>query len=101
MHFLIKSVLRPAITQLAKLKTEDGETIEDQAEKLERWVGHYSKLYVQDHPEHPGTEEVSPSFGVYAESDEEPTEEDGIPAEKFKENTDVLLPRHALLLQCW
>ena len=62
---------------------------------------------------------VLPSFGVYTELDEEPTEEelseaistlsngkapeeDGIPAVSFKENKDVLLPRlHALLLQCW
>ena len=64
-------------------------------------------------------EEILPSFGVYAKLDEEPIEEelseaisalsngkapgeDGIPAEIFKENTDVFLPRlHALLLQCW
>ena len=64
-------------------------------------------------------EEVLPSFGVYAELDEEPTQEelseaisvlsngkapgeDGIPAELFEENKDILLPRlYALLLQCW
>ena len=67
---------------------------------------HYSKLYAQDHPEHPGMEEVLPSVGVYTELDEEPTEEelseaisalssgkvlgeDGIPAITFQENKDV------------
>ena len=75
MHYLIKTALGLAITQLAKLKTEDGELIEDQAEQLERWVEHYSKLHAQDLPEHPGMEAVLPSFGVYAELDDEPTEE--------------------------
>ena len=62
----------PAITKLAKLKTEDGE---NQTEQLERWVEHYSKLYTQDLPEHPVMEEVLPSFGVHTELNEEPTEE--------------------------
>ena len=114
----MKTTIGPAITQLAKLKTEDGEPTEDQTEQLERWVMHYSKLYAQDLPEHPGMEEVFPSFGVYAELDEEPTEEelseatsalskgkapgeDCIAAEILKENKDLLLPRHALLMQCW
>ena len=119
MHSLMKTTLGPAITQLTKLKTENGEPIEDQAEQIERWVQHYSKLYVQDLPEHLGTEEVLPSFGVYAELDEETTEEelseainqlssgkapgeDGIPADIFEKNKNVLLLRlHALLLQCW
>ena len=76
---------------------------------------HYYKLYAQDLPEHPGMEAVLPSFGVHAELDEEPTEEElswaisalskgkvlgeeGIPAEIFQENKDVLLPQlHAML----
>ena len=79
---------------------------------------HYSKLYAQDLPKHPGMEEVLPLFSKYAELNEESTKEDlseakselsngkapgedGIPAEIFKENKDVLLsPLHALLLQC-
>ena len=114
MHSLMKTTLGPAITQLAKLKSEDGELIKDQADHLKRWVKHCSKLYAQDLPRHPGMEAILPSFGVYAELDEEPTEEelseaisalsngkageDGIPAEIFKENKDVLLPQlHALL----
>ena len=69
--------------------------------------------------EHPGMEAVLPSFGLYAEFDEEPTEEefseaisalsngkasgeDGIPAEIVTKTTDVLLSwLHALLLQYW
>ena len=116
MHALTKTALDHAITQLAKLKTEGGEPMEHPAEQLERWGEHYSKLYVQDRPEHPSMEEVLPSFGVYAELDDVPTEEelsealsngkapgeDGIPAENFKENKDVfLLQLHALLLQHW
>ena len=76
MHSLIKTALGPAITQLTKLKTEDGEPIEDRAEQLKRWVEHYSKRYAQDLPEHPGRAEVLPSFSVYAEWDEEPTKEE-------------------------
>ena len=104
----MKIALGPAITQLAKLITEDGKPIVDQAEQLERWVEHYSKPYVQDLPEHPGMEAVLPSSSVYADLDEEPTErelsraisalskwkapgEDGIPVEFFKENKGVLL----------
>ena len=119
MHSLTKTALDHAITQLAKLKTEDGEPMEHPAEHLERWVEHYSKLYAQDLPEHPGMEAVLPSFGVYAELDDAPTEEelseaisalsngkapgeDGFPAEIFKENKDFfLLQLHALLLQHW
>ena len=102
-----------------KLKTEDNEPIENQAEQLKRWVEHYSKLYAQDLPEHSGMEAILPSFGVYAELDEELTEEelseainallngrapgeDGIPAEIVKEDKDDLLPQlYAFLLQCW
>ena len=75
MHSLMKPALGPTFTQLAKRKTEDGEQIIDQAEQLERWVECYSKLYVQDLPEHPGMEAVLPSFVVYAELDKEPTKE--------------------------
>ena len=99
-HSLMKTALCPAIFQLAKLKTEDGEPTEDQAEQLERWVEHYSKLCAQDLPVHPGMEAVFTSFGVYPELDDEPTEEeifeaisalsngktpveDGIPADIF------------------
>ena len=70
---------------------------------------HYPKLYAQDLPEHPGMTAALPSFGVYAESNEEPTEkefseaisalsngkapgDDGIPFNIFKENKGVLLP---------
>ena len=35
----------PALTQLAKLNSEDGEPIEYQAEQLEKCLEHYSKLY--------------------------------------------------------
>ena len=59
---LMKIARGPTITQLAKLKSEDGEPIEDQAEQLERWVEHYSELSVQDLPQHPGMEAVSSSF---------------------------------------
>ena len=76
MHSLIKPALGPAITQLAKLKTEDDGPIGDRAEQLDILVEHYSKLYTQGLPDHPGMEEVLPSFGVFAESDEEPTEEE-------------------------
>ena len=118
MHPLMATALGPATTQLAKLKTEDGEPIEDEAEQLEGWVEHYSKLNAQDLPEHPRMEAVLPSFGVHVELDKQPTKEelseaisalsngktpggDGIPAEMFKENKDIVLPRlHALLLQC-
>ena len=72
----MKTALGPAITQLAKLKTEDCEPIEDQAEQLERWVEYYSKLNAQGLSEHPGLEAALPSFGVCAELDEEPTEEE-------------------------
>ena len=64
-------------------------------------------------------EYVLPSFGVYVELGEEPTEdelseatsalsngnaqgEDGIPAKMLNGNKDAPLPRlHALLLYCW
>ena len=46
----MKTVPGPAITQLAKLKSEDSESIEDQAERLKRWVEHCCKLYAQDLP---------------------------------------------------
>ena len=83
------------------------------------WSTHYSKLYAQDLHEHPGMEAVLPSVRLFADLDEEPTEDklseaiialsnvmelgkDGIPAEILKEHKDVLLPHlHALLLQCW
>ena len=68
--FKMKTAQAPAVTQLVKLKTEDCEPIEDQAEQLETWGEHYSKLYDQDFPEHPGMEVVLPSFRVYAELDE-------------------------------
>ena len=42
MQSLMKTALGPAIIKLAKLKTEDSELIEDEAEQLERWVEHYS-----------------------------------------------------------
>ena len=64
----MKTSRGPAITQLAKMKTEDGEPIEDQAEQLERWLERYSKLYAQDLPEHPGMEAILPSFGVYIQN---------------------------------
>ena len=76
MHCLLKTALGPAITQLAILKTEDYEPTEDQAEQLERWVEHCSRFYAQDLPEHPGMEAVLPSFGVYTELNEDPTEEE-------------------------
>ena len=70
MHSLMKTAPGPAITQLTKLKTEDGEPIKDQAEQLKRWVEHYSKLYAQDLPEHLGIEAILPSFDVCAELDD-------------------------------
>ena len=104
----MKTALVPAVIQMAKLKTDNGEPKDDQAEHFERLVEHYSKLYAQDLSENPGMEAVLPSFGVYAELDEEPVKEeiteaisvlsngkvpgkDGIPAEIYKENKDVLL----------
>ena len=72
----MKTVLGPATTQLAKLKTEDSEPIKDQAEQLERWVEHCSNLHAQDLPEHPCMEAALPSFGEYAEQEEEPSEEE-------------------------
>ena len=119
MHSLLKTALGPAITQVAKLKTENGEPIEVQAEQIERWVEHYTKLYAQDLPGHPGMEAVLLSVGVYAEVDDGLTEEelseamsalsngkapgeDSISVDIFKENKDVLLLCvHALLQQCW
>ena len=75
MHSLTKTALGPAITQLAKLKTEEGEQTKDQTEQLGGWMEHYSKLYAQDVPEHPGMEPLLHSFGVYAQL-VEPTEEE-------------------------
>lgn len=54
MHFLTKADLGLSITQLAKLKSGDGEPREDQTKQLERWMEHCSKPYTQDLLEHPG-----------------------------------------------
>lgn len=88
--------------------------MEDQVKLLARQVEHFSKLYAQDLPEHPGMEAVLACFGIFSELDEAPTQgelseaitalsngralsEDGILDEIFKENKDVLLPQlHAL-----
>ena len=110
----MKTALGHAIIQLSKLKAEDGKLIEDQAAQLERWVEHCSNLCAWTS----SLEAVLASFKVFAELDEEPSKEelseaisalpngkgpgkDGIPAEIFKENRDVLPWLHALLLQCW
>lgn len=44
MNSLKKTALSSTITQFAKLKSGDGEPIQDQAKQLKRWVEHYSKL---------------------------------------------------------
>ena len=44
--------------------------------QLNKWVEHYSKLYAEESPEHLDLESVLPSFDLFVEEDEDPTEEE-------------------------
>ena len=72
----MKTVQGPSVTKLAKVKTECGEPIEDQGERLKRWAEHYSKLYTEDIPEHTDLDSVLPPFDVFVELNEYATEKE-------------------------
>ena len=44
----IKQALGPIQKEIAPLKSATGEVIQDRAQQMERWLEHYSELYVRE-----------------------------------------------------
>ena len=119
MYVGITKALGPTQSKTAPLKSISGEVINDQGEKMERWVEHYSELYSRENSVvDPLLDAIGP-LPIMEDLDAEPTLEelnkaidslacgkapgtDGIPPDPIKRCKSTLLqPLHDTLCQCW
>ena len=115
----ITKALGPTQSKTAPLKCISGEVINDQGEKMERWVEHYSELYSRENSAvDPLLDAIGP-LPIMEDLDAEPTLEelnkaidslacgkapgtDDIPPDLIKPCKSTLLqPLHYTLCQCW
>ena len=116
----IKKALGPTQKKSAPLKSSTGETIQDRAEQMERWVEHYSELYSRENIVTKEALSAIECLPMIEELDAEPTigelkkalnclssgkapGKDGLfPPETVKLCTGYLLTElHVILCLCW
>ena len=119
MYVGITKALGPTQSKTAPLKSISGEVINDQGEKMERWVEHYSELYSRENSVvDPLLDAIGP-LPIMEDLDAEPTLEklskaidslacgkapgtDGILPDLIERRKSTLLqPLHDTLCQCW
>lgn len=119
MYSGIRAALGPSSQTLGILQRKDGSNITDKAEKLDRWIEHYSELYNEDSNASLEKIQLINPAPVLNELDQEPTidevariisglrnnkaaGEDGIPGELLKVGSPVLNKYiHQLIIRCW
>ena len=115
----IKTALGPVRNKTAPLKSTTGEVITDKGQQLERWVKHYSDLYSRQNVVTTAALEAIECLPAMEKLDTEPIIEkfskaidslvfkkgpgsDGIPPNVIKHcKTNLELPLHEVLCQCW